>query len=200
MMNRLFHQKGVAALTVTLVLTLIATVFVLSTNKNSYIFQKTSVNHYQQVQAFEAAEAGAQATLLQMRRDIEAINSNENYDGVILKKIKSSPPPAPGTNNCGWDSVVVNSDSYDYSEQFKKNNYIFSKKTGSLFQKIGNQEINANNTAWRSSVDLKTSIVSSEGCADESSEQGPFCANTGSDQTAAVVRRGFDIPLKAMST
>ncbi|MFC7419415.1 pilus assembly PilX N-terminal domain-containing protein [Iodobacter arcticus] len=197
MMNILFHQKGVAALTVTLVLTLIATVFVLSTNKNSYVFQKTSVNHYQQVQAFEAAEAGAQATLLQMRRDIEAINLNANHDGIILKKVTSSIPPAPGTNNCGWDSVAVNSDSYDYSEQFKKNNYIFSKKTGSLFQKIGTQEINADNTAWRSSVDLKTGMVSSEGCADESSEQAPFCANTGSDQTAAVVRRGFDIPRKA---
>lgn len=197
MMKAPIYQQGIAALAITLVLTLIATIFVLSTNKNSYIFQKTSVNHYQQTQAFEAAEAGVQATLLQMRRDIEAINLNPDYDGVILKKIKSSPPPAPGTNNCGWDTVIVNSDSYDYSEQFKKNNYLFSKKTTSLFQKIGSLEINADNTAWRSSVDLKNGIVSSEGCADESSDKGPFCADTRSDQTAAVVRRGFDIPRKA---
>ncbi|STQ90521.1 pilus assembly PilX family protein [Iodobacter fluviatilis] len=191
------YQQGIAALAVTLILTLIATIFVLSANKNSYIFQKASVNHYQQTQAFEAAEAGAQATLLQMRRDIEAINANPNYDGIILKKIQSAPPPAPGTNNCGWDTVIVNSDSYDYSEQFKKNNYLFSKKTVSLFQKIGSLEINADNTAWRSSVDLKNGIVSSEGCADESSDQSPFCADARSDQTAAVVRRGFDIPRKA---
>ncbi|MBY0446996.1 MAG: pilus assembly PilX N-terminal domain-containing protein, partial [Burkholderiales bacterium] len=152
MMKAPIYQQGIAALAVTLVLTLIATIFVLSTNKNSYIFQKTSVNHYQQTQAFEAAEAGSQATLLQIRRDIEAINLNPDYDGIILKKIKSGPPPAHGTNNCGWDTVIVNSDSYDYSEQFKKNNYLFSKKNSSLFQKIGSLEINADNTAWRSSV------------------------------------------------
>lgn len=196
-MKTLFHQRGVAALTVTLMLTLIATVFVLSTNKNSYLFQKTSVNHYQQTQAFEAAEAGAQATLLQMRRDIEAININANHDGLILKKSNSKTPSAPGINNCGWDSVSVNSGSYEYSEQFKKNNAIFSKKNNSLFQKIGTFDINADNTAWRSSVDLSSGIVSSEGCADEDNAQAPYCANTDSDQTSAVVRRGFDLPRKA---
>ncbi len=196
-MKTLLHQKGVAALTVTLILTLIATIFVLSTNKNSYLFQKTSVNHYQQTQAFEAAETGAQATLLQMRRDIEAINLNANHDGVILKKTSSKIAPSPSAKDCGWDSLSVNSDSYEYSEKFKKNNNIFSKKNESLFQKIGNADINADNTAWRSSVDLNNGIVSSEGCADESREQAPYCANTGSDQTAAVVRRGFDLPKKA---
>ncbi|MEN9657004.1 MAG: hypothetical protein RL571_469 [Pseudomonadota bacterium] len=193
MCNYLAAEKGVAALAVTLILTLIATLFVLSTNKNSYLFQKTSVNHYQQTQAFEAAEAGAQATLLQMRKDLEAINANPNYDGVILKKSKSN-LAVPSANNCGWDDVSNNGDSYEYSEQFKISNQVFSNKTISLFQKLDNQTINADNTAWRSTVDLANGIVSSEGCVDVSTPRGPFCADIANDQTAAVVRRGFDLP------
>lgn len=192
------NQTGVATLAVTLILTLIATLFVLSTNKNSYLFQKTSVNHYQQTQAFEAAEAGAQATLLQMRRDIAAINLDPAFDGVILKKSASNPPPAPGTNQCGWDSAVNLGDSYQFSNQFISNKLIFSAKNNSLFQQIGNQKINADHTAWRSTINLTTGIVSSEGCADEAANQGPYCNNAASDQTAAVVRRGFDIPTKAI--
>ncbi|WP_293935880.1 pilus assembly PilX N-terminal domain-containing protein [Iodobacter sp.] len=197
MHDYLASEKGIAALAVTLILTLIATIFVLSTNKNSYLFQKTSVNHYQQTQAFEAAEAGAQATLLQMRKDIEAINSNSNYDGLILKK-STSTIAAPNAKNCGWDDISNNGDSYEHSEQFKRNNQVFSNKTTSLFQKLDAQSINTDSTAWRSTVDLANGIVSSEGCVDVKSTKGPFCADIADDQTAAVVRRGFDLPRTAI--
>ncbi|WP_373975765.1 hypothetical protein NT239_03140 [Chitinibacter sp. SCUT-21] len=80
-------QQGVAALTVTILLTLIATVAAVYASKSSLITQKAAENGYQNVLAMQAAELGATAVTKQIEADLTA-----------LAAAPAPPSPQPATN------------------------------------------------------------------------------------------------------
>lgn len=72
--SSLHAQRGVAALTVTLVLFFVMTLIAAYANRNHVFEQRSSVNQYRATQAFEAAEAGLEwaAAMLNNSRHIDA--------------------------------------------------------------------------------------------------------------------------------
>lgn len=88
------YQQGVAALIVTLLISLIATVATVYTSKNSLLTQKGSSNNAQNMMAMQAAEEGIQTFVQQIRDDLAAIEDGA-ATGVVLMP---DPDPTASTS------------------------------------------------------------------------------------------------------
>ncbi|AOX99659.1 pilus assembly PilX N-terminal domain-containing protein [Jeongeupia sp. USM3] len=200
---RMHRQAGLATLAVTLILVFIATTAALYANKNAFVFQKSSANHYQHLKAFEAAEAGANELAARLQADVALLTDNvPGNDGntVLLQKAASS--GGARCANGAIDSAYIFKSSYSNyvagvspasdRYRFAAGRY-FSNALPLLTASAG---VNPG-LAYRAQAFLDGGTVSivSEGCADDAtatpSITAPACANDG---PKAQVRTQIKLP------
>ena len=98
-LNRISKQQGIAALVVTLLITLIATVATVYASRNSLISQKASDNSYQATVAAQAAENGMNDFIIQIQADMTEL-AKSTPNNALIKILKKAAPPAAAAAGC----------------------------------------------------------------------------------------------------
>lgn len=175
------NQQGVAALTVTILLTLIATVAAVYASKSSLITQKAAENSYQNVIAAQAAENGMNAYIEQLRLDMIELAKPTPGNTVLLKKAN---PPTSGATGCGLTGSAIA--TYELKNPTEYLTAIISEVVA-----VGNVD---QQSAYRVNAQFAangTLNITSEGCTGNPSDDTGQAICSNSNLPKAILRKNI---------
>ncbi|QZA76445.1 pilus assembly PilX N-terminal domain-containing protein [Deefgea tanakiae] len=191
------YQRGVAALIVTIMLGLIATLGAFYAQRSSDLTQKSSSNSYQNVAALQAAESGADAFIQLIQADLATLAT-------------AAPPPAtqPATNilvktwgaggattSCALSGGTLNV-PYEFKASLKGTDpkeFDSAKYVQNIVAPVATISGVAQGIGWRAQAKIANGYlyIKSEGCVGNTGTvgDGNVCADT--SLATAVVRRSI---------
>nr|WP_314899498.1 pilus assembly PilX N-terminal domain-containing protein [uncultured Deefgea sp.] len=186
------QQKGVAALFVTIMILLIATLGSLYASRNSYIAQKNATSLYQYDAALQAAEAGIVDLVPIIKNDLKILSTGVGTTTLLDKA------PAVAATSCNPDPSAGG--SYTLKKTFLAKNITLINST-----RAGNNEPGL---AYRIGLNItgSTLTATSVGCTSNSvtGTGSNVCSNSGTSK--ALVRNRIELggsvtpPASALAT